>query len=353
MTILIVGAGPTGLTAAVELARQGVVPVVVDKRPEGSGLSRAVGILPESLELLAPSGTTTALLREAMRIERAKIYLGDTLKLTLPLDRSDALHDTAVALPQDRTEEILRDRLSAFGGSVSFGREVTGISQDDAGVDVSFADGTIQRAEHVIAADGVHSRIREALGIAYTGRDIEEVWSIADVNARDWPHDGSFVLARADNGQMAVVAHMAPNRYRVVANTPDALAALPLPMDITHINRQGQFHLAARQAERYRVGRVFLAGDAAHCHSPVGGRGMNLGIADSADLARRLVTGDLEGYHAARHAAGAHVCSETERLRRFLSSPSALNTVAIRAALSLAGALAPLRNRIANTFLHG
>ncbi|WP_162901718.1 FAD-dependent monooxygenase [Breoghania sp. L-A4] len=353
MNILVVGAGPTGLTAAVELARQGIVPVVAEKRPEGSGLSRAVGILPESLELLAPSGTAQALLRKAMRIERAKIFLGDTLKVTLPLDISDDLHDTAVALPQDRTEEILRERLAAFGGAVSFDREVVDITQNATGVDVSFANGRRQRADYVIAADGVHSRIRTALGIAYGGRDIEEIWSIADVNARDWPHDRSFVLARANTGHMAVVAHMAPQRYRVVSNTPDALKSLRLPMDVTRINRQGQFHLAARQAKRYQMGRVFLAGDAAHCHSPVGGRGMNLGIADAADLARRLIADDLDGYHDARHAAGAKILAETERLRLFLSSSRAVNTLTIRAALTLAGALPPLRRRIANRFLHG
>ena len=128
-------------------------------------------------------------------------------------------------------------------------------------------------------------------------------------------------------GRVVVVVPLEAERFRVVSNTEDALATLPLNMNIITKHREGQFNLSIRQASHYDMGRVFLAGDAAHCHSPVGGRGMNLGISDAVDLASRIATNDLNGYSISRHQVGAKTIAATERARRVLTSRSSLTRI--------------------------
>jgi 2-polyprenyl-6-methoxyphenol hydroxylase-like FAD-dependent oxidoreductase len=303
--VLIVGAGPTGLTAAVELARLGVAADVIDRKDEGSSLSRAVGILPRSLELLASSGVTERLLAEGVRLQEFRLYNGPRHAMFVPTHGAHPQHDFVLALAQDRTEGVLRDVLTASGGSVRYGTELTGLRQDGERVVVETGDGVESEYEIVIGADGTRSTVRKSLGLDFDGHDLPETWSIADVDAMDWPNGNALTLCLLPEGRVVVVAPLEAERFRVVSNTEDALATLPLELDVTNIRRKGQFTISIRQVAEYRIGRVYLAGDAAHCHSPVGGRGMNLGIADAAELASRLVEDRLDGYSQSRHADGA------------------------------------------------
>ena len=166
MRVLIVGAGPTGLTAAVELKRRGVDVKVIDKRDAGSGLSRAVGITPESLQLLAPSGVTEKLLAEGIRFTDARLHLGAELKLTLQLPTPAPKHDYGIilGLPQDRTEAILRETLESYGEQVHYGCELVDLHQEGEKVIARIADGTEERFDYALGADGVHSRCRSAIG---------------------------------------------------------------------------------------------------------------------------------------------------------------------------------------------
>ena len=161
---------------------------------------------------------------------------------------------------------------------------------------------------------------RQLLNLEFRGHDLPETWSIADVDSEDWPNADTFTLCRLSGGNVVVVVPLEHKRFRVVSNTGDALAALPLKMNATNIRRAGQFKISIRQVAKYSVGRVFLAGDAAHCHSPVGGRGMNLGIADGAELARRMVAGELDGYGDARHKVGEQVIAGSEAVRKVMTS---------------------------------
>jgi 2-polyprenyl-6-methoxyphenol hydroxylase-like FAD-dependent oxidoreductase len=353
MKILIVGAGPAGLTTAVELARRGIVGDVIDLRESGSGLSRAVGIMPASLEILRPSGVTGKLLAEGIKFRQVRIYRNSTLALTLPLAGSGADDAFILGLAQDRTETHLRDVLSEFGGVVRYGTELVNLHQDANKVTVETRDGAKAEYDYVVGADGARSTTRQLLNLEFRGHDLPETWSIADVDAEDWPNPDAFTLCRLSDGNVVVVVPLEHNRFRVISNTGDALAALPLKMNVTNIRRAGQFEISIRQVGQYSVGRVFLAGDAAHCHSPVGGRGMNLGIADGAELARRMVEGELDGYDEARHKAGKQAIAGSEAVRKVMTSRNPATRFLVHAVLQTASFMPSLQRVFAKKILYG
>jgi 2-polyprenyl-6-methoxyphenol hydroxylase-like FAD-dependent oxidoreductase len=348
--VLIVGAGTTGLTAAVELARLGIMPVVIEKRKNPSSLSRAVGILPRSMEILGPSRVAKSLRSEAVAIQRIVIHDKNGPLARIPVNIFRGQNKRLFGLAQDRTETHLYTAFRAMGGKVNYGAELLSLSQDKSGISVSIL-GKAFRFDMVIGADGTRSAVREALHIDYNGYELPEEWSIADVDVIKWKNPRAFQGFFLDQGGIVVVVPLARNRVRVVANRPDALAALPVPMSITKLHRAASFRISVRQAETYQSGRVFLAGDAAHCHSPVGGRGMNLGIADAADLAQRISNGTTDGYHAARHPVGRSVIKQSERARRAISSTHPAIRLFVRSILRLTKYSPLLRQRFAKRML--
>lgn len=317
--VLIVGAGPTGLMAALELARRGIMPVVIEKRKTASNLSRAVGILPNSMNLLKPSGVAKPIRAEAIAFGQVIFHNRGNPLAKVKLNGLKGQNNRLFGLTQDRTETHLRDAFIALGGKVNYGAELLSLSQTDSGISVSIL-GKAFRFDMVIGADGIHSAVREALHIPFNGYELPETWSIADVEAKDWKNPNSFQSFLLENGGVVVVAPLEKSRFRVIANRPNALSRLPIPMDVTNVRRTSEFKISVRQAETYQKGHVFLAGDAAHCHSPVGGRGMNLGLADAADLAERIANGTTDGYNAARHPVGRATIKLSERARRAVTS---------------------------------
>jgi 2-polyprenyl-6-methoxyphenol hydroxylase-like FAD-dependent oxidoreductase len=355
MKILIVGAGPTGLTVGVELARLGIMADIIDRRENPSQLSRAVGITPRSLELLKASGATDILLKDGIKLRNAEIFLGRKRALSVPIKDTGLKYGFLLALPQNRTEAALRKIYETAGNKIRYGTALKTLAEKSVGIHVTLADADagLQHAiyDYVIGADGVDSQVRKSSNIEYAGYDLPETWSIADVNARDWQHPSSFTVCILSNSAVAVVAPIGPDRYRVISNTEDALSTLPLPLEIIKTRRTGQFKISIRQVADYNKGRVFLAGDAAHCHSPVGGRGMNLGIADAAQLAQCFKTGELAAYSAARHKDAEQTIHRTERARRFITSANAGKRALLRVGLKTVDQLPFLQTRIAHTIL--
>jgi len=275
-----------------------------------------------------------------------RVYRGDVLALDMPLHSDRVFFPTLLGLAQDRTEAIMAETLASKGGSVRYGIALEGLDDQGDHIVARFSDGSEEQFDLIIGADGMRSTVREEAGITYPGVDLDKTWSIADVDAEDWRHPGKITLVQAKPGKVVVVAPLGTTRYRVVANTDNALETLTLPLNVTTIRREGTFNISIRQAETYSKGKVHLAGDAAHCHSPVGGRGMNLGIADAADLAERIVEGEIEGYSPRRHREGASAIMVTERGRKMAAGVDWRRRIAFRALLASAHAIEPIKRRL-------
>ena len=346
MKVLIVGAGPTGLTAAIELSRRGLKPTIIEQREDASTLSRAVGITPRSLEILSHSGAHEPLISEGIAMDGLRVYHGQSLSLEMDLKSETSFHPNLVCLPQDRTEAILADTLSSLGTTIRYGCRLEGLEELNGGVRVTLSDRSQETFDHVIGVDGIRSTVREKAGIAYSGFDLDDKWAVADVDLDDWRHPGCLTVVQAGKGTVAVVVPIGPGRYRVVASRENALEAMPLPLNVTNVRREGAFKISIRIAETYSKDRVHLAGDAAHAHSPVGGRGMNLGIADAAELSRRLVEGSMAGYTESRHGEALEARKITERGRKMSTAPNIGRAIAFRTLVGASSMLPPLRRKI-------
>ena len=325
----VIGAGPTGLTTAVELARLGARVRIFDKKDGPSALSRAVGVTPHSIELLTPCGAGPAIQTEAVRFEGLVMHRGKSEILHLPLNFDD--DSSLYGLPQDRTEAHLIEALKRYGVEVEYMRPLTNFHVRADHIALDFGQHVKVDTRYLIGADGVHSRVRATAGIHFEGHSLPGHWSIADVISASWPHRDQFAAYLLPHGEVAVVVPMAADRYRVVSSLPEALASLPVTLEVDKVMRESSFVIEVKQAEAYRKGSVFLAGDAAHAHSPVGGRGMNVGIADACDLAHRLIAGTQAGYEDARRPVGEHAIEVTERARKMLQSTGAARAMLLGA----------------------
>ena len=355
MKVLIAGAGPTGLTAGVELARHGIQTEIIDKRDGGSTLSRAVGINPRSLELLTPSGVTAKLLAQGVKYKSIHIYHAAKPWATLALTAAPLQHgyNFMLGLPQDQTEEILRDAYVRLGGTISYGIQLIDVQQNDNEVIAETIGGKEYPCEYLIGADGVQSTTREAVGIDIVSSELADVWSIADVDAKGWSHSEAAAICLMRNGKMAAIIPLGKSRFRFISNTENALSALPLDIKVTKIHREGQFKISLSQVKEYSKGRVFLAGDAAHSHSPAGGRGMNLGIADAADIAERLVGGELSNYSCDRHKEAKKIIAGAEQMRKIVTSASPIKRSLTLAGIKTISVLPALQRKFASKFLYG
>ena len=354
--VLIVGAGPCGLTAALELARRGVQARIIDKDPGPTTLSKAVGINPRSLEILGPSGVTERLLEQGIRMRAVQIRYEDKPLAALRLGRLPHEFNFMLALPQRETEATMGAVLAAMGVGIEWGVELTGIRLAGARAEVTLKGPSGESQETcdlVYAADGGHSRVRETLGMGFSGYTHKRTWSIADCEITDGPlPDAAAIASLHRSGDMGFIIPIGPKRFRAVANTPtDTLAQFAPGTWTAKILQADTFHIPVRQADTYQTGCVYLGGDAAHVHSPVGARGMNMGIEDAFVFARRLSEGALAGYTAERHPVGKAWIRLSERLLAAVQSSNPLvipaRNLAIRAVGRMTGLQATMMQRVA------
>ncbi len=315
--ILIVGAGPTGLTLALELARHGFHPEIIDRNSEPSLLSRAVGINPRSLELLEPSGLTSKLVRAGIRLEGITIFDEDKRVGALRFELLHHRYNFMLALPQRRTEELLIKELEGFGIGVRWDTALEHLDADIEGIEVRLAGGRNEGLyEYVVGCDGVGSTVRQAAGIDFSGYAHSDRWSVADFFVKTPLEDMANARLRVHaDGTAFFTIPLGRNHVRAVCSRPNIRERLEA-FDIDTIGQSGAFEIQVCQARAYRRGCIFLAGDAAHCHSPAGGRGMNLGIGDACMLANCMTAGRLNEYEALRKPLGAAVLKQSERLAR-------------------------------------
>jgi 2-polyprenyl-6-methoxyphenol hydroxylase-like FAD-dependent oxidoreductase len=353
-SILIVGAGPTGLTAALELARRGYSARIVDRDAGPTSLSKAVGVSPHSLDILEPSGVTERLLARGLRIRQAQARYEGKLLAAIDLTRLPHRFNFLLSLPQAETERLMEVTLAGFGGHVDWRTELKDIRLVDRGADVELlgpGGAETARYDYVFGADSAHSRVRQALGMGFSGYAHKRLWSIADAEIPGWPYPpetAEAVLHR--NGDLGFIIPIGEGRFRAVSNTPEPLAHVPGTQGAKVLG-QDTFHIPVKQADRYRAGGVFLGGDAAHVHSPIGARGMNLGIEDAAAFARRLAEDDLDGYEAERRPVGRRWMDLSERVLAAVQADSWGAVAARNLALSTLGhfpaAQKPMLERVA------
>jgi 2-polyprenyl-6-methoxyphenol hydroxylase-like FAD-dependent oxidoreductase len=308
-----------------------------------------VGIIPNSLKILEASGVTSKLLEEGIKIFHGLVHLNQKKVLDIEFEGKTKPYDFILALPQDRTEIILSEKLKEFGGEISYSKELVNFKNEHGKIIATLKSGEEIEADYLIGADGIKSQVRSLSGIEYPGIDLDETWSIADVDAKNWPHKNAISIYRVKGGKAIIIVPIAKNRYRLVSNTPKALDTLPIPLEVININREGTFNISVRQAESYQKGNIFLAGDAAHCHSPVGGRGMNLGIADAVQLAELIINDQTDNYTKIRHAAGKEVVQGSEKMRKLVTDVH--KEFMLKTTLEMASLIKPLRNVAAKRML--
>ncbi|MGA8112545.1 MAG: FAD-dependent oxidoreductase [Actinocatenispora sp.] len=331
--VAIVGAGPTGLTLAAALAARGREFVLLDRQAAGAHESRAAVVHARTLEVLEELGVAAPMMAAGLPLTR--FSMRDRTRLVGALEFGDLPTDYPVTLmlPQSDTERLLAERIDALGGVVHRCTAVTAVTQDGDGATVHTEAGDV-RARYVVGADGMHSIVREAAGVAFAGASYQHSFVLADIRL-DWSLPDDEVMMFFSPAGFFVVAPLPGGRYRVVAPTDHApqhpdLADIQALFDargpggatVTELVGGSRFRVHHRLAERYRAGRLVLAGDAAHVHSPAGGQGMNTGIQDAAALATALTTaldGDdaaLDRYEGLRRPIAEQVVALTDRMTR-------------------------------------
>lgn len=310
-SVLIAGAGPTGLTLACDLARWGVDVRVVDKSPEFPRGSRGKTLNPRSLEILADLGVIDEVTDAGSTHLRYRKYrdaqqISELDPFAEPGPTPDAPYDSLVFIPQWRTEEILRDKLATFGVKVELGMELTGFTQTPDAVRATMADGSVITADYLVGCDGGHSLVRKLLGVSFDGETAREQTMICGDVEVDGLDPDVWHQWIDDDGAVLLSPFRCTKSWQLQASCErDANGRLPEPSLATfqrlfdrHARIPGvrlreltwstTWTVNTRMVDRYRVGRVFLAGDAAHIHPIAGGLGMNTGIQDAWNLGWKL-----------------------------------------------------------------
>jgi pentachlorophenol monooxygenase len=346
--VLIAGAGPIGMTAAIELARRGIACRIVDPLVEPPQYAKAVGVQPRTLEVFEGMGVLRRILDASTLLRGQIVYVNGErvaeLEMTLPADVPFGF----IAIPQYATEAILRDELAMHGVDVQRGVRVAGFEQDDDGVTATLAGDAGEqtvRAAYLVGADGAHSAVRKGLGLTFEGAAFAEQFMLGDVEVGwSFPRGYGIRAMHQTDGKSDDLLVCIPlpgrGRYRMSMLVPDELSEgdapqlhhlqavldrlSPEPTTARNLRWSSVFSISHRIVDAYGKGRVFVAGDAAHIHPPTGAQGMNTGIQDAHNLAWKLALalsgcaapGLLDSYDAERRPVGEEVVGRTVRSAR-------------------------------------
>lgn len=343
--VIVVGSGPTGLLLAGDLAADGVSVTVLEKRPPGiSNLTRAFGVHARTLEQLDARGLADELVATGEPITTLRLFRN----LSLDLSELPSRFPFLLITPQYEVENLLQHRAVENGVRFNYDAEVLGLQQDATGVDLRVRESDVirtYRATYVVGADGHRSAVRHAIGLPFPGEPVIRSIVLADVLLTE-PPEG--LLTVNGNGEaFAFIAPFGDGWYRLMGWHRSHQVPDDAPLDLDEVKEiarlalghdygmhdprwLSRFHSDERQVPAYRVGRVFLAGDAAHVHSPAGGQGMNTGLQDAANLSWKLsavvngcATGDLlDSYHDERHPVGKEVLRSSGTLVRLAMARS-------------------------------
>lgn len=364
--VLIVGAGPTGLTLGAALAHRGVTTTLVDRLAAGVNTSRAAVVHARTLEALEPLGVAERLDRLGVHARRFTIRDRDRILVPIDFTKLPTRYPYTLMVSQAVTESVLLERLHELGGRVLRPRILVALTQAADHVEAQFDDGSRCKARYLVGADGMHSRVREASGIAFDGAAYGESFVLADVHLTGGVPRDEVILYFSPAG-MVVVAPLPDGAHRIVATVdqapevPDAGYVQALldargpahePAQVRDVIWGSRFRVHHRVAASYRDRRVLLAGDAAHVHSPAGGQGMNVGILDALHLSEALIqalagnTAALDAYGQARRPVAQQVVALADRLTRLATVRPRLRELR-NTLLAMLSKLPPVRRQLA------
>ena len=333
--VLVVGAGPTGLTAAVSLVARGREVTVIDNQEQGQNTSRASVVYSRTLEVLEPYGVAQRLASQGIHARRFTIRDRDRVLMNVAFDWLPTAYPYTLLVSQAVTESVLLQRLHQLGGRVLRPYTLTGLDQDSSGVTGTFAGGERIRAGYMVGADGTHSTVRQQAGIGFDASAAGASYSLADVHLSGGMPAEEVAVFFAPAGQLVCVP-FPDGSYKLVANVVEAppepqVGFLQQLLDargpraerpvIKEVIWGSRFLVRHGVTDRFHAGRIALAGDAAHQSSPLGGQGMNAGIGDAVAVAAALdaslehgAPDPLAAYSAARRSVAEQVVAVTNRL---------------------------------------
>ncbi|MFI6485731.1 FAD-dependent monooxygenase [Nonomuraea sp. NPDC050663] len=330
--MLIVGAGPTGLTLAIELARRGIAFRILERSPLPATGVRAKGLQPRTLEVFDDLGVIGEILASGSEYPPMRAYEADRVVWEGRMDRIREATPTLpypnmIIQPQWRTESILRARLAELGRRVEFGAELTGFTQSDSAVTATVSTGETIECAYLVGADGGRSFVRRSLGLEFLGHSKAAGHIIlADVKTRDLDRDHYHVWALEDQDKHLSLCPLPHTdvfqlitAYQASDDLHAIVAAYAPHVRLDTIEWRSEYKASVRLAKQFRVGRVFLAGDAAHVHSPAGAQGLNTGIQDAYNLGWKLAIGTaalLDTYESERRPVAAYVLGLSSLLHR-------------------------------------
>ncbi|MFJ8623870.1 rifampin monooxygenase [Kitasatospora sp. NPDC093550] len=340
--VIVAGGGPTGLMLAAELRLHGVHVLVLEKEAKPTGIVRSLGLHARSVEVMDQRG----LLERFLALGRRHPVGGFFAAIDKPApDRMDTAHPYTLGIPQTTTDRLLAEHATELGVEIRRGCELVGLSQDDHGVTAELADGTRLRSGYLVGCDGGRSTVRKLLGVGFPGEPSRVETLLGEVEVTVPPETLSAVMAevRTTHKRFGAVP-LGDGVYRLVVPAEGVAEDRTVPPTLDELKRQvrkfagtdfgvhsprwlSRFGDATRLAERYRTGRVLLAGDAAHIHPPTGGQGLNLGIQDAFNLGWKLAAevngwapeGLLDSYHTERHPVAADVLDNTRAQMELMS----------------------------------
>ena len=375
--VLIAGAGPTGLTLAITLCQLGIKPRIIDKAAQSSTVSKALAVWSGSLEVLQGMGVIDRFLAAGTRLNALSAGTGTRELMSLKIGTGiDSPYPFPLLLPQSGTEKILGERLAALGVTIERSVELTGLKQDAGGVTATLrhADGRSEEAHcrYLVGCDGARSVVRHELDIAYEGYTEPDTYVLGDVRIDGPTLDRRNIYINLRGGGAVALFPYEDDTWRIFAKRGPVPAGADEPAALEelqrHMDRHGPpgaklrdprwlstFRVNERLAARYRVGNCFLAGDAAHIHSPAGGQGMNTGIQDAVNLGWKLAyvlqgAGDaailLDSYEAERRPVARHVIKGSADRLHVAFNDSRLFQAVRNTVVSLIGNLSAIQRKI-------